>query len=103
MALEGLKGAALKGQNIAAGIHTWKYKLKAIGSAIFSFILIIIGLYFLIGQKNFMVGGVIILVGLLFVGLSYLSFKSARHLGETKAGMRGSLAQRRLMKRERKK
>jgi uncharacterized membrane protein YjgN (DUF898 family) len=94
MALEELREGVLNFQ-------TLKYKAKAVTGMIIGFVIIIAGIIFGISVGNWIIVVVGILVGLVLIGLSFLSFKSARHTSEVRAGMHGHFAQRRLMERER--
>ncbi len=95
MAIEELREGVLNFQ-------TLKYKAKAIVGMILGFVIIIAGIIFGISVGNWIMVVVGILVGLVLIALSFLSFKSSRHHSEVRAGMHGRFAQERLMKRERK-
>ena len=82
--------------------QTLRYKLKSFGSMVFGIIVLIGGI--VLGLYNHSLTTVLvgIILGIIILGLSFLSFRSARALAETRAGMRGYSAQRRLFNREEK-
>jgi len=69
-----------------ANTKTLINKAKSIAFGILGVVLIIVGIVFLF-KGNFMITGVLVVLGVVFFGVSILAYKSARRIAEFESGL----------------